>query len=345
MNESINENKNQPSIRLERYEMLELLGEGGTGKVYLARDTRLGRLTAVKILEQVTKQFHEEVQVLQKRGLSMLPVIYDAWTEEGDCTGVIVMEYVEGQTMREYLSLHRQISEKQIYRWGLQLGEFLQGLHTSNPKVLYRDLKPENIMVQPDGSLRLIDVGAAVCVREGKQWRDKRNKRVGTFGYASPEQWAGDAVDERTDIYSLGALLWVISVNGRKGDLPVFDRKQMEILNGDVGNNGIPAGMALVIRRCLEKDREKRYATAKAFLDAWKRYQWTGMRDIFGNMLLKMGKYSLLLAAAYAVWFAPERFWAFWYCTAGYLVLKLLERAAKKKRTGWEQKKSVWCRG
>ena len=155
----------QACIWFDRYEIKGILGEGGMGRVYLAGDMRLGRLVAIKVLEQVTEQFQEEVALLRRQNFMMLPAIYDAWVEE-DGTGVIVMEYVEGQNLKEYLALHGQIPEKQVYQWGVQLGEFLKKLHSGNPKVLYRDLKPENIMVLPDKTLRLVDVGAAVRLGE-----------------------------------------------------------------------------------------------------------------------------------------------------------------------------------
>ncbi len=303
-------------IWFERYEILKILGTGGTGKVYLAKDIRLGRHVAIKVLEKVTGQFHEEVQVLQKQGLSMLPVIYDAWIER-DGKGIIIMEAVQGQDLREYLALHKQIPEKQVFDWGKQLGEFLQKLHGMNPKILYRDLKPENIIVRPDKSLRLVDVGAAV--RTGENGFCQR-MRIGTFGYASPEQWAGDVVDERTDIYSLGAVLQDLM-------------------------DGMPEGMAYVAGRCLKQDRNKRYSTAKAFLEAWKRYRWMGRWWFIRNAALKLLKYGMLLAAGHIIWERPEQLTAVFFCLCGYAVIKILERIYGRRKECWEQKKSVWCRG
>lgn len=325
----------QACIWFDRYEIREILGEGGTGRVYLARDIRLGRPVAIKIIEQVTEQFREEVALLQKQSLWMLPAVFDAWTE-GESTGVIVMEYVEGQNLKEYLALHRQISEKQIYDWGLQLGDFLKQLHSRNPKVLYRDLKPENIMVQPDKSLRLVDVGAALRLKEERMYQ---RKRVGTFGYAAPEQWDGKAVDERADIYGLGAVLYMIM----EGEENLKNRTGAEHVMTE--KSGMPEGMVRAVRRCLRRDKGKRYATAEAFLADWKRYKSAGKGKALAMQAEKMLKYFFLYAAVYMIWYRAGALTFAGQFIAGYLWLKTAEWIFHKYNERWEQKKSVWCRG
>lgn len=329
--------KEQPwraDFQFERYEIQKVLGEGGTGRVYLARDIRLGRPVAVKILRQTTEQFQEEIAVLRRQNHLMLPAVYDAWIEDNG-TGVIIMEYVEGQNLKEYLALHRQISEKQIYEWGLQLGGFLRELHSRNPKILYRDLKTENIMVQPDRTLRLVDVGAAVRVEAE---RTRQNRRVGTYGFAAPEQWDGKAADERADIYGLGAVLYAIAEGEEK-------LKNYVISDVIKENSRVGPGMMRVIKRCLNREKNRRYATAEAFLEDWKRYKNPGRGKAFvlrGEMILR---YGFLYAAVYILWCRNEFLPLVWNFLAGYLWLKGAEWMWRRQNAKWEQKKSVWCRG
>lgn len=324
----------QACIWFDRYEIKEILGAGATGKVYLAKDIRLERLVAIKILDRVTEQFQEEIGVLRRQNLWMLPAVYDAWVEENE-TGVIVMEYVEGQNLREYLALHRQIPERQIYEWGLQLGTFLARLHNENPKILYRDLKMENIMVQPDKTLRLVDVGAAVRLEAEYVCR---NKRVGTFGYAAPEQWEGKAVDERADIYGLGAVLYAVMEGEERLKNLVISENIIECSRG-------PAGMMRVIKRCLRRERAGRYATAEAFLADWKRYRRAGRGEAFVMRTESVLRYGFLYAAVYVLWYGEEFAMLAWRFMAGYLLLKAAEWIYGRQNKRWEQKKSVWCRG
>lgn len=323
----------QACIWFDRYEIREILGEGGTGRVYLARDMRLGRSVAVKILNRVTQQFHEEVALLQRQSFGMLPAVYDAWVEE-DGAGVIVMEYVEGQNLKEYLALHRQIPERQVYDWGLTLGEFLEKLHGGNPKVLYRDLKPENIMVQPDKTLRFVDLGAAVRVEAERAFQ---RKRVGTPGYAAPEQWEGKPVDERADIYGLGAVLYAVM----EGE----EKLKSQVLSGNLTEkSGMPEGMRRAVRRCLRPEREKRYATAGAFLADWRRYRRAGrgrLLMLWAGEILKTG---FLYAAVYIIWYKTECLPLAGHFLIGYLWLKAAEWICRARSEKWEQKRSVWCR-
>ncbi len=324
----------QACIWFERYKIKDILGVGGTGKVYLAWDIRLERFVAIKILEQVTEQFKEEIEVLKRQALWMLPAVYDAWVEENK-TGVIVMEYVEGKNLKEYLTLHRQISERQIYEWGLQLGAFLIKLHSENPQILYRDLKMENIIVQPDKTLRLVDVGAAVRLgTEGVC----RHKRVGTFGYAAPEQWDGREVDERADIYGLGAVLYAVTAGEEK-------LRNLVVSKNIVEHEAGPVGMMQVIRRCLQREPEKRYTTAEAFLEEWKRYKREGRLQGFLRQAESVLRYGFLYAAVYVVWYRQEFLSLVWNFLAGYFLLKTAEYIYRKRNEKWEQKKSVWCRG
>lgn len=302
--------------------------------MYLARDIRLGRLVAVKILDRVTEQFREEIGILRKQDLRMLPTIYDAWEEENK-TGVIIMEYVEGQNLKEYLALHEQISEKQIYEWGLQLGAFLKRLHSENPKILYRDLKIENIMVQPDKTLRLVDVGAAVRLETECACR---HKRVGTLGYAAPEQWEGKAVDERADIYGLGAVLYAVTEGEEK-------LKNLVISDHIAEHGRGPAGMMRVIKRCMRRERAGRYATAEAFLADWKRYRREGRGEAFAMEAERVLRFGFLYGAVYVIWYREEFLAFVWHFMAGYLLLKAAEWIYGKQNEKWEQKKSVWCRG
>ncbi len=348
----------QACLRSDRYEIKEMLGEGGTGRVYLARDMRLGRPVAVKILERVTGQFQEEVAVLREQNFGMLPTVYDAWTEENK-TGVIVMEYVKGQNLKEYLALHKQIPEKQIHDWGVQLGEFLKMLHGRNPKILYRDLKLENIMVQPDRTLRLVDVGAAVRFDTARLYE---KKRVGTFGYAAPEQWEGKAADERADLYSLGAVLYAMTVGEEK-------LKSRVEAKGIAESGRVSPEMMRVIGRCLCRDRSRRYATAEAFLADWNRCLKTGRTKAAIRRAEAVLKYVFLFAAVNIIWYngklfiritaeggiteflrgmqegRSDRFPLLWLFLLGYLLLKTAEWSRGEEKEQWEQKKTVSCRG
>ena len=323
----------QACVWFDRYEIKEILGEGGTGRVYLARDMRLGRPVAIKILERVTEQFEEEIALLQRQNFRMLPAVFDAWVEE-DGEGIIVMEYVEGQNLKDYLALHRQIPERQIYDWGVQLGEFLDKLHNGNPKVLYRDLKPENIMVQPDKTLRFVDVGAAV--RLGAE-RSFQRKRVGTPGYAAPEQWEGKSVDERADIYGLGAVLCAVM----EGE----EKLKSQVFSGDLTEkSGVPEGMRRAVRRCLRPEKEKRYATARAFLTDWRQYKRAGRGRILMFRMEEILKIGFLYAAVYIIWYRPECLSLAGHFLMGYLWLKAAEWIYRVRNEKWEQKRSVWCR-
>lgn len=226
---------------LSRYEVLEKLGEGGNGCVYLVKDIYLNRKLALKMIEDAELHFFDkEVEILKKADATMLPVIYDAWLMQ-DGTGVIVMEYVEGDNLAIYLKKHRRISEQVMKKWAVSLAEFLCYLHERPHPVLYRDLKPENIIVRKNEELALIDFGTVVCL-DKDCYID--GKRVGTRNFAAPEQWEGKSMDRRSDIYSLGKVCEVLWQHC------VYQSEELES----------------IIRKCTQPLPENRYRTVRSVL-------------------------------------------------------------------------------
>lgn len=318
---------------MERYQIIKQLGKGGMGRVFLAEDIRVRRKVAMKIIEPVNLSFGIEMEMLRDLKSDLIPIIYDAWIE-GD-KGIIIMEYVEGKTLQEYIQCRKELSENQIFEWGNQIGEFLKQIHTLRPKMLYRDLKPENIMVLPDGTLKIIDLGAATMME-----RDKLNggKRVGTYGYASPEQWKGEEVDERTDIYSLGAVLLDMFRGTCEGTVG-SDMTQIS------QERYVPEGMVRLIRKCLEQKPEKRYASAEGFLKDWKNYKKAEHRSFAVFYLFYVVLLGCLCYAAYVIWHGRNHWDLCGYVLILYLFMKGLQLWYENRKAHWTQLKSVWCRG
>ena len=154
-----------------KFEILKNLGEGGTGEVLLARDIHLNRLVAVKKIKKENEQREQarkEMEFLRELTHPNLPAVYDFWEEKEWL--YLVMEYVEGITLEQFLKKNRKVEPEQAISWGIKLTEVLGYLHSRKPPVLYRDLKPGNIMIKPGGELKLIDLGACMkSVESGKQ--------------------------------------------------------------------------------------------------------------------------------------------------------------------------------
>ena len=170
--------------------------------------------------------------------------------------------------------------------------------------------------------------------------RDKLNggKRVGTYGYASPEQWSGQMVDERTDIFSMGAVI-----------LDMFRGACEGIMGSDIRmieqERYVPEGMKKIILKCLESDAEKRYASAEAFLKDWKSYKKAEQKSLIGFFFFYSVLISCLIYAAYVIWCFPSK-WKLWTLSISiYLGLKMGQTWYNSRKYSWVQVKSVWCRG
>ncbi len=199
----------------QRYRILRTVGKGGMGAVYEAEDTQLGnRLVAVKEMSQqnlspnevpgAAENFKREAYILARLQHPNLPSIHDYFTEAG--RWYLVMSFIQGETLQKYLVKQGgKLPSAEVLRIGIELCLVLDFLHTQKPPIIFRDLKPTNIMRTPDGHIYLIDFGIA---RHFKPGQAKDTTVFGSQGYAAPEQYGRSQTTPRSDIYSLGAILY-----------------------------------------------------------------------------------------------------------------------------------------
>lgn len=191
---------NQSFKRIEgiqiKYEVLRLIGRGGMGQVYLVKSKQNGKKYAMKVARKGQGRLNNETRMLTFLKHPGIPRFVERW-QEGHWD-FLVMEYVKGITLKQYIEENGKISGRHLESIIIQICEILEYLHSFQPPVLYMDLKPSNIMIHPKGIIRLIDFG--ISMFQGEQ-----NQFLGTNGYASPEQRTSqEHIDVRTDIYSLG---------------------------------------------------------------------------------------------------------------------------------------------
>jgi serine/threonine protein kinase len=268
--------------RVGPYEIVAKLGEGGMGEVYLARDPRLRRELAVKVLPAASAGDPDRLRRLEHEARSAsslnhpnIITIYDVGTEDG--RAFIAMELVRGATLAERLR-EGPLPETTVVDIATQIGRGLGRAHRSG--ILHRDLKPDNIMVDGDGLVKILDFGLALLKTDGGPGTTLDASSVtrtsdnlvadagfaGTLPYMSPEQILNEPLDVRTDIFSLGVVLYE-SATGRRpfrGETMgvLFD----EIVHRDPDWTSVPDRLAPVIRRCLAKNVEARFPAIDAFL-------------------------------------------------------------------------------
>jgi eukaryotic-like serine/threonine-protein kinase len=314
--------------KLGPYEILGPLGAGGMGEVYRARDTRLERTVAIKILpaqfssDPVRKQrFEREAKTISSLNHPHICVLHDVGSQDG--VDYLVMECVEGETLAKRLE-KGALSPEQVLKIGAQIAAALDKAHRNG--VVHRDLKPGNIMMTPSGA-KLLDFGlakpaaamasvATMTATVAKQSpATEQGTIVGTFQYMSPEQIEGKELDGRSDLFSLGAVLYEMLTGQR-----AFDGKsQLSVASAILEKE--PAAISAVkpmtpptldhaIRRCLAKDPEERWQTAR---DLELELKWIGEsgaqvmraevgaeRSVLGWRAFALGATTLLLGAAIA---------------------------------------------
>jgi serine/threonine protein kinase len=250
---------------ISHYKIIEKLGEGGMGVVYKAQDTILDRFVALKFLPDHLKngsneleRFMQEAKAAASLNHPNICTIYGI--EESEGKHFIVMEFVDGQTLQER---KMTLSQKQALDIGIQIAEGLSAAHEKG--IVHRDIKPENIMIRKDGLVQVMDFGLAKL--RGASRLTKEGSTVGTAGYMSPEQVQGQDTDHRSDIFSLGVLLYEMLA----GQIPFKGVHETaiayEIVNVDSApmstiKPDITPELDAVILECLEKDPKERAQSA-----------------------------------------------------------------------------------
>src|SRR5438445_2340034 len=281
-----------PGSRMGPYEVLSPLGAGGMGEVYRARDTRLGREVAIKVLPQrlsaspeVRQRFEREAKTISQLSHPHICALHDVG-REGD-TEYLVMEYLEGETLADRL-LKGPLPFEQVLRYGIEIADALDKAHRQG--IVHRDLKPGNVMITKSG-VKLLDFGLAKAIAptgrtsgaaltalptQAGSNLTQEGTILGTFQYMAPEQLEGKEADGRTDIFAFGAVLYEMAT-GQKA----FSGKSQASLISSIMGTEPPAVSAVspmtppafdrVVRTCLAKDPDDRWQTAH---DVMLQLQW-----------------------------------------------------------------------
>ena len=260
-------------FKIDKYVLLDRIGVGGMGRVYLARDTRLGRRVALKVLSpermnnpRALARFQREAKVGAQLQHENLVRIYD----EGESNGVryLVMEYIEGKTISQLVAENGRLPPATAAGLARQVALGLE--HAYQKGLIHRDVNPANIMVTRDGTAKLTDLGLAIDLGDEGDNVTRDGATVGTFDYISPEQAQHSRnVDTRADIYSLGCTLYYMMAGRVPFPVPSLPEKlyahqlsEPEPLSAIVP--GIPMGLEIVVRRMMRKVADERYPTPLA---------------------------------------------------------------------------------
>lgn len=262
----------------DRYEILELIGTGGMAVVYKARCNRLNRLVAIKILkedlskdDEFRRRFHAESQAVAMMSHPNIVSVYDVSHSEN--IDYIVMELIEGITLKQYMEQKGTLNWREALHFATQIAKALEHAHSRG--IIHRDIKPHNIMVLKDGSVKVADFGIAqMATAQNTLTREA----LGSVHYISPEQAKGAHVDARTDLYSLGVVMYEM-LTGRPpfdGDTPVsvaIQHINAKATSPRELNPSIPRGLEQITMHAMTADRDKRYASASEMLEDLERFR------------------------------------------------------------------------
>jgi Tol biopolymer transport system component/tRNA A-37 threonylcarbamoyl transferase component Bud32 len=304
-----------PGDRLGPYEIVAFVGAGGMGEVYRAYDARLSREVAVKTLRRSpvdaehVARFSREARAAGSLNHPNIVAVYDVDTEAG--VPYVVSELLEGETLRAKLD-QGLLPFRKAVDYGIQIARALDAAHARG--IWHRDVKPANAFITRDGHVKLLDFGLAkLSEGEGEAESDDptvehthQGEVFGTSGYMSPEQVLGRPVDHRTDIFALGAILYEMFTGRRAFQRPSTVQTMTAVLQEDIVdpvtlNPKLPPAAAAVVRRCLEKDKEERFQSARDLA-----FDLQQLRDLTGGTkplgaapsTLRRKALSAILAAA-----------------------------------------------
>ncbi len=267
--------------RVGPYEVVALVGAGGMAEVYRATDTRLGRDVAIKVVSEAfgadgafVERFEREAKLAGSVNHPNVVALHDVGLHDGK--PYFVTELLQGETLRERLA-KGPVPLAKALEWTAQMAQGLAAAHEGG--IVHRVLKPENVFISRDGHVKLLDFGIAKLIEAAHEAAPHglldetlspssggtgSGMVLGTPGYMSPEQVRGDPVDARTDLFSLGAVLYEL-LSGRRAFPGAVVESGYAILHKEPEPlpASVPAGVAQVVQRCLEKDPRRRFQTAR----------------------------------------------------------------------------------
>ncbi len=258
--------------RIAGFKIVSTLGEGGMGIVYLARDETLQRELAIKVLRKEIigsegrERFIREARACSRINHPNIVTVYAAGEKDGAL--YIAMELLEGKTLRETIEEEGQVEWQKAAGWMIAILSALQRLHDEG--IIHRDLKPDNIMVGPDGTVKLMDFGIAHVASESRITVDV--SMLGTAQYMSPEQATGMPTDARSDIFSVGTILY----EALAGEIPFNAPHPMAVMYSIANEQHeslagrepeIPGELAVIVDKALAKEPDARFASAGEFAD------------------------------------------------------------------------------
>ncbi|HTR02571.1 MAG TPA: serine/threonine-protein kinase, partial [Thermoanaerobaculia bacterium] len=262
--------------KLGPYEIVAPLGAGGMGEVYRAKDPRLGRDVAIKVLPASfssdpdrLKRFEQEARAAGVLNHPNVTAVHDLGTHDG--APYVVQELLEGETLRAELASGR-FSPRRAIECAVQIAQGLAAAHEKG--IVHRDLKPENVFVTKDGRVKILDFGLAKLTEAATSSNatnlptaTEPGVVMGTIGYMSPEQVKGKPADARSDIFALGAILYEMLSGQRAFRGDSAGETMAAILKEDppdlsVTNQNVSPGLERIVRHCLEKNPERRFQSA-----------------------------------------------------------------------------------
>jgi serine/threonine protein kinase len=259
------------------YEILSLIGVGGMGEVYRARDLHLNRDVAVKVILNLSSdpqrlhRFEQEARATGTLNHPNILAVYHMGTHQG--APYLVTELLKGETIRQAVK-RGPLPARKVIDYGVQIAHGLEAAHERG--IVHRDLKPENLFLTRDGRIKILDFGLAKLTQplEASEYGTSTvstgtdpGQVMGTVGYMSPEQVRGDSTDHRTDIFAFGAVLYEMLAGKRAFQKPTATETMTAVLREDPPNimdlvSNLPLGLHRIVQRCLEKGLEQRFHSA-----------------------------------------------------------------------------------